>query len=119
MKLFVSLLMILYSILGSFLWITPDASARVPNFNDHFANKVMKNDKNQGEATWNFFDSNSSTIIYNRELSLMENIRNLFYPQDWQTGGQIWDLLKSLGAIIFVAVIVIQGIKYVMSADEP
>lgn len=58
-----------------------------------------------------------SKIGIDKNKSLKDNIKNIFYPDVDGQGGRLWDIIKVLWLIVFIVMIVVQWFKYVMSAD--
>lgn len=103
-----SLLIFLWSV----LWHTQTFAAP-PNFQDNFTSHMMGNKWNNKETLWDV-----SKLWINKDKSIKENIKNIFYPDvDWQ-GWRLRDMLKIIGLVVFIAMIVIQGFQYVMNADS-
>ena len=68
--------------------------------------------ENKTETLWDL-----SKIGINKDLSLRDNVKNMFYPDLDGQGGRIWDIVKVIGLIVFVTMLVAQGLKYVINSD--
>ena len=102
-----SLLFILYSYIGT----SSIVLANPPSFKKDYAEHLLWG-KGNTETVWDL-----SKIGLNKDVSIKENIKNIFYPD---ISGQWWklrDILKVLWLIVYIIMIVVQGIQYVMSAD--
>lgn len=97
----------------SFLGIWGEVFALAPSFEANYVEYLMgKKWENKAETLWDL-----SKIGINKNLSLKENLKNMFYPDlDWQ-GGRIWDIVKVIGLIVFVTMLVVQWLKYVINSD--
>ncbi len=62
-----------------------------------------------------FFDL--SQIGIDRDKSIMQNIKAIFYPDAFGQWGKLWNIIKFLWLIVFIAAIVIQWVMYIMNAD--
>lgn len=99
--------------------------AAVPSFNDSFGNYLTDDTPDRYGRVETVFD-----IGIDRELSLMDNIKRLFYPSsttitdaEWNIvvvppGGSLWTLIRSLGFIILFIFLVVAWINFIMSAKE-
>ncbi len=96
--------------------------AAAPSFNDNFANYLTDATPDRYGRVETVFN-----ICIDRELSLMENIKNLFYPNQvvtstwcWSSAwGQLWDVIRNLGFIILFIFLVVTWINFIMKAKEP
>jgi hypothetical protein len=100
--------------------------AAVPNFDDDFAKYLTSTTPDaQGRVETVF------SLCIDKNLSLMENIKNLFYPSTitnpsspcgGQPGGQLRGVVQTLGVAIIFLFLVLAGVKFIMeakSADGP
>ena len=100
-------------------WIT---YAAAPSFNDNFANYLTDATPDKYGRVETVFN-----ICIDRDLTLMENIKNLFYPNQvatsswcWGTAwGQIWDLVRAIWFIVLFIFLVVTWINFIMQAKEP
>lgn len=112
-----AILVLTFLIIGG--WIT---SAVAPSFNTNFADYLTDATPDRYGRVETVFN-----ICIDRELSLMENIKNLFYPNKvttstwcWSTaGGQLRDVIRALGFIILFVFLVITWVNFIMQAKEP
>ena len=96
--------------------------AAAPSFNDNFANYLTDDTPDKYGRVETVFN-----ICIDRELSLMENVRNLFYPNKvavsskcgGSNGGQLFGLVKALGAVILFVFLVMVGVNFILKAKEP
>ena len=103
-----SITIIIYSYIGLW-WVT---FANPPSFKNDYVEYLMWQ---KGDKTETLRDL--SKIGINKNISLKENIKNIFYPDVSGQGWKLRDILKTLWLIVFVVMIVIQGMKYVINAD--
>ncbi len=97
--------------------------AAAPSFNANFANYLTNATPDQYGRVETVFN-----ICIDRNISLMDNIKNLFYPNaitptspcaggsQW---GQLRTLMRSIWFIILFVFLVVTGINFIMSAKEP
>lgn len=113
-KLFSSFLLWIAVVSYSYIGIWWVAFANPPSFKKDYVEHLMgeKENGNKTETLWDL-----SIIGINKNSSLKENIKNIFYPDVSGQGWKLRDILKTLWLIVFVLMIVMQGIKYVMNAD--
>lgn len=111
------LLLVLLIVSGGF------ASAAAPSFNDNFANYLTDTTPDKYGRVETVF-----SICIDRELSLMDNIKNLFYPSQiaptsWCSAGsqwgQLWLLIRDLWFIILFIFLVMTWVSFIMNAKEP
>ncbi|AHB40965.1 hypothetical protein P148_SR1C00001G0155 [candidate division SR1 bacterium RAAC1_SR1_1] len=100
--------------------------AVAPSFDDNFANYLTDKTPDQyGRVETVFSFSN----CIDRNQSIMENVRNLFYPSTFKsdnqcsltTGGLLWDMLRVITFALIFVFIVVAGMKFIMngtSGDE-
>lgn len=101
------------------IWAT---RAVAPSFDNNFAKYLTDTTPDEYGRVETVFK-----ICIDRELSLMENVRNLFYP--WQvisdidcTSSKWWqlrDVINVLSMAILFLFIVLAWVKFVMGANEP
>lgn len=92
------------------------ASANAPSFENDYVSYLTTNKAewtNWNERLWDM-----STIGIDKNISIMENIKNIFYPDLSGQGGRLWDIIKILWLIVFIGMFVAQGLQYAMQADE-
>lgn len=89
--------------------------AVVPSFENNFSAYLLGEKVEKWESVWNLTEK----LGIKKELSPKENIKRIFYPDSTGQGGTLRDIIKNLGLVVLVVMIVIQGIQYVMHADEP
>ncbi len=68
---------------------------------------------NKSETLWDLWK-----IGVDKNKSLKENVKNIFYPDVDGQGGRLRDMVKVIGLVILVVMIVIQGFLYVINADS-
>lgn len=99
------------------------ASAAAPSFNDNFANYLTDATPDKYGRVETVF-----SICIDRDLSLMENIRNIFYPNantptSWCSAGsqwwQLWVLIRAIWFIILFVFLVVTWINFILKAKEP
>lgn len=96
--------------------------AAAPSFQDNFANYLTDTTPDKYWRVETVFN-----ICIDRNLSLMENIKNLFYPNQTATTtwcgstawGQLWDVIRALWFIILFVFLVITGVNFILHAKEP
>jgi len=96
--------------------------AAAPSFNDNFANYLTDATPDKYGRVETVFN-----ICIDRNLTLMENIRNLFYPNQvatttwcWATAwGQLRDVIRALWFIVLFIFLVITWVNFIMKAKEP
>ena len=94
--------------------------AAVPTFDENFAKYLTSTTPDaQGRVETVF------TLCIDKNLSLMENVKNLFYPSTTpnmsspcggQPGGQLRGVVQTLGAVILFIFLVLAGVKFIMEA---
>lgn len=94
--------------------------AKAPSFDNNFANYLTDDTPDQyGRVETVFSFSN----CIDRNQSIMENVRNLFYPSTLKsenqcsltTGGLLWDMLRVITFALIFVFIVVAGIKFIMN----
>ncbi len=96
--------------------------AAAPSFQDNFADYLTDETPDRYGRVETVFN-----ICIDRNISLMQNIRNLFYPNaiaptspcagdQW---GQLFGLVRWIAFIILVIFLVIAGINLILKAKEP
>lgn len=94
----------------------PNTFANAPSFEknyvDYLTNKKWDN-PNWNETVWDL-----SAIWIDKNMSLMDNVKNIFYPDSFGQWGKLWDIVKVLWFIIFVVMLVLQWLQYTMQADD-
>ena len=110
----IALWIVCVSILGNY--DVPNTFANAPSFEknyvDYLTNKKWDN-PNWNETVWDL-----STIWIDKNMSLMDNVKNIFYPDSSGQWGKLWDIVKVLWFIIFVVMLVVQWLQYTMQADD-
>jgi hypothetical protein len=104
-------------VLLSWIWITKfDTYANAPSFEknyvDYLTNKKWDN-PNWNETVWDL-----SKIWIDKNLSIMDNIKNIFYPDLSGQWWWLWNIIKVLGFIVFVVMLVRQWLQYTFQADD-
>lgn len=98
------------------VWGFQYSYANPPTFEQNFAEHLMQSN------TWSEYGNESlwdwSTLWLDKNKSIVDNIKNMFYPDSSGQWGKIWDLIKVIGLIVFVLAIVRQGFSYVLASDE-
>ncbi len=110
----IALWIVCVSIFGNYN--APNTFANAPSFEknyvDYLTNKKWDN-PNWNETVWDL-----STIWIDKNMSLMNNVKNIFYPDSFGQWGKLWDIVKVLWFIIFVVMLVVQWLQYTMQADD-
>lgn len=96
--------------------------AAAPSFNNNFANYLTDTTPDKFGRVETVFN-----ICIDRNLTLMENIKNLFYPNPvatttwcWSTAwGQLRDVIRALWFIILFIFLVVTWVNFIMKAKEP
>jgi len=96
--------------------------ANAPSFDDNFANYLTDDTPDQYGRVETVFN-----ICIDRNISLMENIRNLFYPNrinpdskcSQSTWWQLWDVIRVLWFAILFIFLVLAGVQFIMKAKDP
>lgn len=95
--------------------------AVAPSFNANFADYLTDATPDKYGRVETVF-----SICIDRNISLMQNVKNLFYPNQvasgacWATAwGQLWDVVRVLGFIILFIFLVMTGVSFIMNAKEP
>ena len=97
--------------------------AVAPSFQDNFANYLTDTTPDQYGRVETVFN-----LGIDRDLSLMDNIKRLFYPSsaaitiNWETipvWGNLWVLIRNLGFIVLFIFLVVTWINFIMQAKEP
>ncbi len=113
-----ALLVLVLLIIGGWM-----ASAAAPSFNDNFANYLTDATPDKYGRVETVF-----SLCIDRDLSLMENIRNIFYPNSstptswcsaWSQWGQLWVLIRAVWFIILFVFLVLTWINFILKAKEP
>ncbi|EKD25589.1 MAG: hypothetical protein ACD_80C00012G0005 [uncultured bacterium (gcode 4)] len=97
--------------------------AVAPSFNANFANYLTDTTPDKYGRVETVFN-----IGIDRNLSLMDNVKRLFYPSsaaitdaNWNTipaWGNLWTLIRSLWFIILFIFLVMTGVNFIMQAKE-
>ena len=87
-------------------WCSAD---NLPNFTDDFANQLSAGSDRVFSPT---------QIGIQTNLSITDNMRNLFYPSWTNGGGQIYQLLRTIGIGILVIFVIITGIAFLQSGGN-
>lgn len=98
--------------------------AAVPSFNDSFGDYLTDATPDRYGRVETVFD-----IGIDRNISLMDNVRRLFYPSSVaitdaegniiEAWGNLWVLIRSLWFIVLFIFLVITWVSFIMSAKEP
>jgi len=94
---------------------TSDVYANAPSFEANYVDYLMENwdNPNGNETLWDL-----SNIGINKNVSFMENIKNIFYPDLSGQWWRLWDIIKVLWLVIFVVMLVWQWFQYTLQADD-
>jgi len=96
--------------------------AAVPSFNNDFAKYLTDATPDKYGRVETVF-----SICIDRDISLMDNVKNLFYPSQiaptsWcsagSQGGQLWILIRALGFIVLFVFLVVTWINFIMNAKD-
>jgi len=104
-------------VIVSLIWISSsDVYANAPSFEknyvDYLTNKKWDN-PNGNETLWNL-----SNIGLDKNISLMDNIKKIFYPDSSGQWWGLWNIVKVIWFIIFVLMLVWQWFQYTLQADD-
>jgi len=96
--------------------------AAAPSFQDNFADYLTDDTPDRYGRVETVF-----SICIDRNLTLMQNIRNLFYPNSvavspecwWDQWWQLRVLVRAIAFIILFIFLVVAGINLIMNAKEP
>lgn len=111
-------------LLGIFAFVAMGITiAAVPSFDTNFAKYLTDKTPDAYGRVETVF-----SLCIDKDKSLMENIKNLFYPSaivnpdspcgNTQAGGQLWGLIRSLSVILLIVFIVLAGVNMIMKAKE-
>jgi hypothetical protein len=94
---------------------TEDVHANAPSFEKNYVNYLMKkwDNPNGNETLWDL-----SNIWVDKNLSIMDNVKNIFYPDSSGQGWKLRDIIKVLWFIVFVVMLVWQWFQYTLQADD-
>lgn len=88
--------------------------AAPPSFEANYVDYVMgRKWENRTENLWDL-----GRIGIDKNKNLKDNIKNIFYPDNMWQGWKLWDIIKTIGFIVFVAMLVFQGLQYVAHSDQ-
>jgi len=113
-----SLLILTLLIIGSGL-----VYAAAPSFNDNFANYLTDSTPDKYGRVETVFN-----ICVDRNISLMANVKNLFYPNQiaptsscsaGSQWGQLWILIRALWFIVMFIFLVWAWVDFIIKAKEP
>lgn len=90
--------------------------AAPPTFEKNFSEHLLQSSVGGQYGNESLWDR--STLWLDKNKSITENIRNMFYPDVSGQWGKIRDLIKVIGLLVFVWALVRQGFRYVLAADE-
>lgn len=119
-KIFTIILLALLGWIGSLIIIqkitTENTYANAPSFEKNYVDYLMnkKWDNPNGNETLR----DLSAIGIHKDMSLMDNLKNIFYPDSLWQWGKLRDILKVIGFVVFVAMLVRQWFQYAMQADD-
>lgn len=96
--------------------------AAAPSFQDNFADYLTDETPDRYGRVETVFN-----ICIDRNLTLMQNIRNLFYPNSvavspecwWDQWWQLRVLVRAMAFIVLFIFLVVAGINLIMNAKEP
>ena len=102
-------------------WGTSFAAA--PSFDNNFANYLTDATPDQYGRVETVF-----SLCVDRNATLMENVRNLFYPSAYvdpnassacqNKWGQLWILIRNLSFVLMFLFIVLAGVNFIMKAKD-
>lgn len=118
-KLLLSMIIIFF---GSIARINAASKAGVPSFDDSFANYLTHSDvvdPNHGKET-------VFNLCIDRNISLMQNMRRLLYPNfvtpqsdcNVSRWGLLWDIIRVIGFVALFVMLVFTGINLLMNGDD-
>lgn len=88
--------------------------ANPPTFEQNFIKPLTQTNQEQyGNETLR----DRTQLGIDKNKSIQDNIKALFYPDAGQ-GGKLRDIIKVIGLIVFVLCIVRQGFQYILQADD-
>lgn len=99
--------------------------AAAPSFQDNFAEYLVDDTPDRYWRVETVFDFG---LCIDRNLTLMQNITNLFYPSaiasasacsSWSQWWRLWVLVRDIAFIILFIFLVITGVNFIMNAKEP
>ena len=110
-------------VLGVWISVWPTFAA-APSFDNNFAKYLTSetpDEYGRVETVFNF------GICMDRSKTLMENVKNLFYPGQFinnsvcsqSAGGQIRDVIRVIGFAVLFIFLVVAWINFIMNAKEP
>lgn len=97
--------------------------AAAPSFNENFADYMTDATPDRYWRVETVFN-----ICIDRNITLMQNITNLFYPSAvtptswcsaWSQWWQLWVLVRAIAFIVLFIFLVVTGINFIMQAKEP
>ncbi len=106
--------------LGIFVFLAIGTTlAAAPSFDNNFAKYLT-------DATPDAYGRVETvfTLCVDRNLTLMENIKNLFYPSTIANStcggqwGQLWGVIRVLAFVIMVVFLILAGVQFIMKAKE-
>ncbi len=100
-----------------FAWLlTNQTYANAPSFEDNYVdyltNKKWDN-ANGNETLWDL-----SKIWIDKNKSIIDNMKNIFYPDISGQWGRLWDIIKVIWLVVFVVMLVWQWFQYALDSDD-
>jgi len=95
--------------------------AAAPSFDNNFADYLTSKTPDEYGRVETVF-----SICIDRDKTLMENIKNIFYPGQFisdsacstSAGGQLWDVIRVIGVAILFIFLVMAWVNFIMNAKE-
>lgn len=108
-------LSILFGIGFTFLF-SNQASANAPSFEDNYVDYLTN--KKWDNPNWNETLWDLSKVGIDKDKSIIENIKNIFYPDISGQWWRLWDIIKVLWLVVFVLMLVWQWFQYALDSDD-
>lgn len=83
--------------------------AAVPTFHNKFVAPLEKGN----EKVRSLWDG-----IIDRDMSIKDNVKKIFYPEQSGQGWRLWDIMRNLWFSLFIIMIVIQWFMYIINAKD-
>jgi hypothetical protein len=98
------------------LYSVSNVFANPPSFEDNFVKGLM--DSNNPTEYWNESLRDRSQLWLDKDKTVMENIKAMFYPDFTGQWGRLWDIIKVLWLILFVWALLAQWFMYLIDSDS-